>query len=245
MSRRFRLVLSGACALLALMACLAYADAVRSDAARVRAEAIERFGGEVARLVVADQALEVGDVITERTVSVRDWVADLAPAGALTNLDDVIGREVSVPCAEGAPLTELNFRDESALMEVPAGHVAVSVPVTDKLGISRGVTRGAHVNAYQIAEDGPRLIATDVQVLSELGTTTGIVASQQVTIAVLPGDVTAVLGASASGDLRLVIPADDVLGSEESAESAGEAPAEQDETDMAPAEVELEQGEEQ
>jgi pilus assembly protein CpaB len=47
-------------------------------------------------------------------------------------------------------------------------------------------------------------------VLSELGTTSGIVATQQVTIAVLPDDVAAVLGASASGDLRLVMPADDV-----------------------------------
>lgn len=210
MNRRFRLVLSSACALLALMACLAYADSVRAEAARVRADAIARFGGEVANLVVATQALEAGDVVTERNVGMREWVADLAPTGALTSLDDVIGRQISVPAAEGAPLTELNFRDENALAEVPAGHVAVSVPVTDKLGISRGVTRGAHVRAYEIAEGGPRLIATDVQVLSELGSTTGIVASQQVTIAVLPQDVTAVLGASASGDLRLVIPADDV-----------------------------------
>jgi pilus assembly protein CpaB len=54
-------------------------------------------------------------------------------------------------------------------------------------------------------------------VLSELGSTTGIIASQQVTIAVLPNDVTAVLAASASGALRLVIPADDV-------EVGGDAP---------------------
>lgn len=210
MSRRFRIVLSSAFALLALVACLAYAQAVRDEAARVRADAIERFGGEVASVVVATETLEAGEVITERNVTVRDWIADLAPADVITTLDDAIGRQLSVPAAEGAPLTELNFRDESALAEVPAGHVALSVPVTDKLGIARGVTRGARVNAYEVAEDGPRLIATDVQVLSELGSTTGIVASQQVTIAVLPQDVTAVLGASASGDLRLVIPADDV-----------------------------------
>ena len=50
----------------------------------------------------------------------------------------------------------------------------------------------------------------DVQVLSELGSATGVIASQQITIAVLPDDVSAILAASASGDLRLVIPADDV-----------------------------------
>ncbi len=228
MSRRFRIVLSTACALLALMACLAYAEVVRSEAARMRADAIERFGGEVASVVVASQQLEAGDVVTERNVTVRDWVADLAPVGVITSLDDAVGRQLSVPAAEGAPLTELNFRDESTLAEVPAGHVALSVPVTDKLGISRGVTRGARVNAYEIAVDGPRLIATDVQVLSELGSTTGIVASQQVTIAVLPQDVTAVLGASASGDLRLVIPADDVGTQQpvQETQDAAEAPEE-------------------
>jgi pilus assembly protein CpaB len=217
MSGRFRIVLSLAFALLGVVSCLAYADSVRSEAERVRSDAIARFGGEVASLVVANRALEAGDVVTESDVSVRDWVSDLAPSGALTSLDDVVGRQVSVPVAEGAPLTELNFRDESVLAEVPAGHVAVSVPVTEKLGISRGVTRGARLSAYAVSDEGPRLIASDIEVLSELGSTTGIVASQQVTIAVLPNDVTAVLAASASGALRLVIPADDV-------EVGGDAP---------------------
>lgn len=210
MSLRFRLVLSAAFALLGVVSCLAYADSVRTEAEKIRSDAIARFGGEVGQLVVAEQALEVGDVVSERNVRLRDWVSDLAPAEAIVRMEDVVGRVVSVPVAEGVPLTELNFRDESVLSEVPSGHVAVSVPVTDKLGISRGVTRGAHLNAYAVTQDEPRLIATDIEVLSELGTGSGMVASQQITIAVLPKDVSQVLGASASGDLRLVIPASDV-----------------------------------
>lgn len=231
MHARFRIALSAAFALLGVMSCLAYADTVRRDAERVRSDAIARFGGEVAQIVVADQALEAGDVVSESNASVREWVADLAPSGAITSLEDVAGREVSVPAAQGAPLTELNFRDEQAISEVPAGHVALGVPVTDKLGISRGVTRGARVSAYAVSEGGPHLIAADVEVLSELGPSTGMVASQQVTIAVLPDDVPAVLGASASGDLRLVIPADDVEMA--GGEGTGEG---------APAEVTLDEG---
>ncbi len=210
MSARFRIVLSAAFAVLGVVACLAYADSVRQEAERVRSDAIARFGGEVAHLVVANQPIEVGELITDRNVQLRDWVADLAPQGAIATLDDAIGREVSVPVAAGAVLTELNFRDESVVSEVPAGHVAVSVPVTEKLGIARGVTRGARVSAYAVSQDAPQLIATDVEVLSELATSVGVIATQQITIAVLPDDVPAVLGASASGDLRLVIPADDV-----------------------------------
>jgi len=221
MSLRFRIVLSMAFALLGVVSCLAYADSVRTEAERVRSDAIARFGGEVAQLVVADQALEAGDIVTERNVRTRDWVADLAPEGAVVSLQDVVGKEVRVPVAKGAPLTNLNFRDESTLSKVPSGHVAVSVPVTDKLGISRGVVRGARVSAYAVAADGPRLIASDVEVLSELSAGTGSITSQQITIAVLPNDVATVLGASASGDLRLVIPADDV----DVAASQGEAEA--------------------
>lgn len=210
MSARFRIIFSAAFALLGVVSCLAYAESVRQEAERVRSDAIERFGGEVASLVVATQSIEAGEPITERNVRVRDWVADLAPADAIVNIEDALGREVSVPVAEGVPLTELNFRDELALSEVPAGHVAVSVPVTDKLGISRGVTRGMRVSAYAVLGDETRLIATDVEVLSELASSSSIAASQQITVAVLPADVSEVLGASASGSLRLVIPADDV-----------------------------------
>jgi pilus assembly protein CpaB len=221
MSTRFRIVLSAAFALLGIVSCLAYADAVRSEAERVRSDAIERFGGEVAQLVVANQTLEAGEIVTERNVQIRDWLAELAPAGAVTSLDEVLGREVHVAVAEGSPLADLHFRDENALSEVPAGHVAVSVPVTDKLGISRGVSRGATLEAYAVEATGPRLIATDVEVLSEVGTTGALAATQQVTIAVLPDDVAEVLGASATGDLRLVMPASDVQGSEPSQEPPG------------------------
>ena len=220
MSGRFRFVLSAACALLGVVSCLAYADTVRSEAERVRSDALERFGGEVARLAVADSALEAGDIVSETNVSMRDWLADLAPEDAIQDLDEVVGRELSVPVAKGAPLTELNFRDSVALSEVPAGHVAVSVPVNDKLGLARGVTRGAHVSAYVVDDGKARLIATDVEVLSELGSGQGIITIQQITIAVLPDNVTEVLAASAAGTLRLVIPAHDVKPTNQKEEQA-------------------------
>lgn len=225
MSLRFRIVLSLAFAMLGVVSCLAYASSVRTEAEKVRSDAIERFGGEVAQLVVADQALEVGDVITERNVRKRDWVADLAPEGAIVSLQDVVGKEVRVPVSKGAPLTDLNFRDESTLAKVPSGHVAVSVPVTDKLGISRGVLRGARISAYTVSEDGPHLIASDIEVLSELSAG-GSLSAQQITIAMLPEDVATVLGASATGDLRLVIPADDVDMPGEQDEEKAEPPVE-------------------
>ena len=71
MSRRFRLVISGAFALLAIVLCAAYAQHVREEAESVRADALARYGGEVVSLVVADDAIEEGDV--KRDVR---WTAD-------------------------------------------------------------------------------------------------------------------------------------------------------------------------
>lgn len=209
MSLKFRILFSSACAVLAVVLCVACASAAREDAERERNEALERYGGEVVSLVVAEEGLEAGDVVTASNVRERDWVSDLAPADAITSLDEAVGRQLTVPVAQGAPLTSLNFRDDSAMAEVPSGHVAVSVPVTDRLGLSGGVGVGSRVVAYRVVESSSELLASDVTVLSTVGGDTAA-ARGSVTIAVLPEDVSAVLSASTSGDLRLVQPAEDV-----------------------------------
>lgn len=209
MSLRFRILFSSACAVLAVLLCVASANAAREEAERERNEALARYGGEVVGLVVADEGLEAGDVITSSNVSERDWVSDLAPADALTSLDDVLGRQLTVPIAEGAPLTSLNFREDTETVEVPSGHVAVSVPITDKLGLGSNVPVGARVVAYRVTDSASELLAGDATVISSPGTE-GSTTRGSLTVALLPDDVSAVLGASASGDLRLVQPADDV-----------------------------------
>lgn len=212
MSLKFRIVLATACAALAVLACSSYADGVREDAERVRSEAIARYGGEVVSLVVASGPLEAGDVVASSDVIVRDWLADLAPEGAVTSLGDVVGATVTVPAAKGAPLTSLNFRDATEERDVPSGHVALTVPVTDKLGVSREVAVGSTVVAYETYDGGARLLASNLEVLSAPGrTATTAGSSSPMTLAVLPADVSSVLAASTSGDLRLVLPADDVV----------------------------------
>lgn len=210
MSLRFRLIFAGSCAVLAALVFLTYGNHVRAEAEQVRSEAIARYGGEVVDLVVANEALEPGDVVGEADVSLKEWVADLAPEGALTSIDDVVGREVSVPVAQNAPVTELAFRDSNELLDVPAGHVAVSIPLTDAIGVTRGVAQGTALIAYEVDGEGASLISSDIVVISAPAATTTVGASVQVTLAVASDDVSRVLAASARGDLRLALPAEDV-----------------------------------
>ncbi len=148
-------------------------------------------------------------MVSQSNVTTRDWLVDLAPKGALTDMAEALGKEVSEPASKGAPLTDINFRTDEATADVPNGYVALTLPVTDKLGISRNASQGLRLEAYQVTEAGSSLIAGDIQVLSQPVSASSLTESQ-ITVAVLPDEVAAVLAASATGDLRLVVPAEDV-----------------------------------
>lgn len=212
MTRRLRFVLSGALALLAAVLCASYGQYVRDEADRVRTETLERYGGEVVNLVVASDMLEAGDVVDRQSVVKRDWISDLAPEGAVTDLESVLGTEVTVPVAAGAPLTSLNFRDDADAVEVPSGRVALSVPVTDKLALPASVAAGTMLVAYEVQEVGTRVVSSSLQVLRAPGEQTTMGSHAAITLAALPDDVASVLSASAQGSLRLALPADDVTG---------------------------------
>lgn len=209
MPKRLRIVISLVCALMGGSVCLAYTAHVRDEADRTRTEAMRRYGGEVVSLVVATRTIEAGEVVGMTDVETRDWLSSLAPDGAQTSVDDVVGREVSVPACSGAPLTDLNFRDPETMAEIPSGHVAVSVPITEKLGVTTGIAVGTHVVTYRTTETSAELIGGDATVLAVPGSGSSV-SRGSLTIAVTAKDVPAVLTASASGDLRIVVPADDV-----------------------------------
>ncbi len=211
MSRRFKIVLSAAFAVLAIVLCLAYGEGVRAEEKTRRQETLTRYGGEVVGLVVATTGLEEGQVVSPGDVARRDWVSDLVPEGAITNLDDVVGKKVTVAAASGAPLTQLNFRETGAAVEVPPGRIAVSVPMADKLGVGEGVVAGDRLVAYRVADGAATVLAREVTVLSvPEGARALASGAQAMTVALVPEDVSAVLAASTEGSLRFGLPADDV-----------------------------------
>lgn len=209
MRRRFRFSLAAACGVLAMLLAISYADAARAEAEEERAEALARYGGEVTSLVVATQELAEGEDLGDTSVETREWLADLAPEGAITTADDVVGRTLTSPVAKGEVLTELDFAEQDDALEVPSGRVAVSVQVSDKTGVSSDVARGALVQAYELKEGAAELIATGLEVLDASGSAARMSASGVVTLAALPSEVPRILSAGAAGTLRLVQPAED------------------------------------
>lgn len=135
-------------------------------------------GGEVTKVVVAGQALEVGDVVSRQNVVERDWVSDLVPKGSVS-LDEVVGRQVTVPASEGSPVTQLNFREAATSVDVPDGYVAASVPLGEKLGLPSDIGVGTRVVAFRVGESGARVLSDDVQAISSPGRAVRWSASQR------------------------------------------------------------------
>lgn len=220
MTRRFRLVVSGSCAVLSVVLCLMYGGHVRAEAERERVEALERYGGELTTLVVATERIEAGESVSRVNVTEREWLVEMAPEEAVTRMDEVLGSEVSVPVAAGAPLTELNFRSEVGAIEVPEDRVALSVPVDDDLGVPPGTRVGESLAAYEAGVDGVQLLSDDVRVLVAPQSATGGLSTGSITVAVAPEEVARLLAASDEGSLRLALPGEGALASSESAQEA-------------------------
>lgn len=210
MERRTRLLISVGCAVVAALACMLLVGHVHAEDERERSEALKRYGGDMVSLVVSLHGIEAGQAITLADVEQRDWIASLAPEGAILSVDEVVGKTVSVPVAANVPLCELYFRTVSDSVDVPSGHVAVSVPLSDKLGVSSVVEAGAHVVAYRVMEQTAEMICGSALVLTSSMGTNASLGQGSITIAVPASDVPQILTASTLGDLRLVVPADDV-----------------------------------
>lgn len=229
MSLRFRIVFASACAVLVVMLVVGYADTVRAAARQEHNDAVARYGGDVASVVVTTTALEPGDVVEASDVGMRDWIADLVPEGACTSLDAVVGREVTSPLPRNAVVADSSFRTDEAMAQVPSGMVAITLPITDKLGIQRSIPVGTHLTAYQVDKESAQLLAEGVVVLSvPSGSSAGSLAASttqaQLTVAVPSDDVDTLLAASAASTLKFVLPADDVT-SPDAGTTSGDAQA--------------------
>lgn len=207
MNRRFRFLLSAAAAVAACLLAVVYADSVREDALSERSEALARYGGEVVDLVVATESLSAGEELDAYNCEVREWLVDLMPDGAILSTDDAYGRTVSSPVTAGSVLTDADLVDSNESFEIPSGRVALTIPLTDRLGIYKSVETGSVLAAYVIDGQTTRLVSSNVVVLAQDSTST----SGTITLALLPDDVSAIVAASTDNTLRLVKPADDVV----------------------------------
>ena len=209
MSFKFRVLCALLCAVAAAMLSLQYSQSIRADAQKMREDLQARYGGETVELVVSTKALRVGDVIEPSDVVKRDWVSMLAPADAYTRMEDVVGKTVKVPLSENAPITQTPFAAMDEQYSIPEGYVALSIPLTEKLGLGQHIAPHTAVVAYEATQKASDLITSDMRVLYVQDEARGQFSSPSCVVAVKPQDVGRILTAQAKNSLKFVVPAQD------------------------------------
>ncbi len=106
---------------------------------------------ETVDVVILEQSVALGDQIKADLVSLKPIPKDQLTQGLFfTQIDDVVGKRARYPLQAGIPLTSglLTDQDPGSYLgsQIPAGYVAIPVPVTALTSVSLALRPGDHVN---------------------------------------------------------------------------------------------------
>ena len=105
---------------------------------------------EMAHIVVADRAMQVGTRLDANNLRVISWPADEALVGSFTDVQICVGRALITPLAQNEPILESKLAPKEAGAGLPAtipeGMRALSVAVNDVIGVAGFVIPGTIVD---------------------------------------------------------------------------------------------------
>ena len=204
-TKKTRILISVLSALLASFCFFAYVQNVRAEAEKSRAEAIQKYGGELTSILVATKQIEPGETLSSSNTQLKSWISDLIPEGAITNPESVMGRTVSSVIGVGMPVVSLHLRSVASQISIPESLVGLTISHGEKYGLAERLSAGTKLAAYEVTDSLITCIASDIAVLSD-DTEGTLYTSSSVTLGLTPEQVPAVLSAYARGTLRFTLP---------------------------------------
>ena len=204
-TKKTRILISVLSALLASFCFFAYVQNVRAEAEKSRAEAIQKYGGELTSILVATKQIEPGETLSSSNTQLKSWISDLIPEGAITNPESVMGRTVSSVIGVGMPVVSLHLRSVASQISIPENLVGLTISHGEKYGLAERLSAGTKLAAYEVTDSIITFIASDIAVLSD-DTEGTLYTSSSVTLGLTPEQVPAVLSAYARGTLRFTLP---------------------------------------
>ncbi len=190
----------------------AYVLQVDEQAEAVRAEALERYGGDQIEVCVAKRDIAPGETLTEGAVETKMWVAALLPEGAVTKRDEAVGKVVGTSVLKGEVILAKRFDAQTASLDVPQGSAAVSVPAREVQAVGGALRAGMKTDVYAIGASTAERILAQANVLATSATEAAGSGSSGavtwVTLAVAPEKVQEVIAAAENLELYFVLPAE-------------------------------------
>ncbi|MCL2136324.1 MAG: Flp pilus assembly protein CpaB [Coriobacteriia bacterium] len=222
-SKRKRIMISVISGLLAAAMMAYYASSVKGSADQIRRQTLEAYGGEQVEVYVATRNIAAGERLTSANTAKRNWLADLLPAGALTDESDVMGQTLGMPLFANEPVVSAKLSTEIPPISVPEGYCAVSIPTNDVLAVGGAITTGSVVAIYAADKESVILLAAEILVLdtsnsssqqvepnSLFGSSLSRPALSWVTLSVQEDMVADLIVASRTMNLYLVLPGGEI-----------------------------------
>ena len=211
MGQRRAVIASIVCGVVCALAVLLYTNGVRSEAESERMEALSRYGGEQLEVCVATRDIAPGETVSSADVTMKLWVSDLLPEGAVKSSNDIVGKKASSSIMAGEVVLEQRFSNIESLIDVPAGQTALSVPAKSVQAVGGAIDAGMTVDLYATGNTSTTRIANNVLVLATSTThTEGSTSSKSevswITIAVNPSLVEQMVAAAQNSELYFTLP---------------------------------------
>jgi Flp pilus assembly protein CpaB len=144
--------------------------------AGLTAGAVYFIGAQRIAMVVAARDVTVIRPLTSEDVEVRSVPPDALPSGAISSIDDVIGRVPVAPLWQGQPLVAHALADDAATfhtgLTLRPGERAIAIPVVAVSAVGGAISPGARIDVLAVpllgrapAGRGVELLAADALVL--------------------------------------------------------------------------------
>jgi pilus assembly protein CpaB len=218
-NQRKKIIISVICGVFAAALMAFYAAAIHGNANELRNQTLEDYGGQQVEVFVATRNIAAGERLTSSNVERRTWLADLLPAGAMTDESLVMGATLAMPLLANEPVAQAKLQNGDNSLTVPEGYCAVSIPTNDVLAVGGDIHSGSVIAIYSADKDSVVLLASEVLVLdtsnggSESYESSGLFGSSSsrqnlswVTLCVPENMVEHIIAASRSTNLYLVLP---------------------------------------
>ncbi len=207
---RVQLIIAGVSSALAVLAVFMYTATVRAEAGMARAEALERYGGDRAQVLVATTDIDAGQELGPSNTALMEWAVDLLPQGEVAlDPSQVEGMVAQVALKQNEPVLLERVGTGSARIAVPEGLEAVTVSSDDVLAVGGAIRTGSLVDVYvetgegKIVQLGKHILVLETNSGGKEGVGGDIT---WVTLAVTPESTQELLSASVRGTIHLVLP---------------------------------------
>ncbi|NMH98471.1 Flp pilus assembly protein CpaB [Pseudonocardia sp. K10HN5] len=127
-------------------------------------------------LLVAARDLAAGSTLRTEDLAVRQWPADLVPAGALRDPEQADGRMLAGAARAGEPITDLRLAGAELAVRATGSPDAATVPIRlADAGVAGLLTPGSTVDVVMAgpSADEPVVLASRAVVLAVLPPETG------------------------------------------------------------------------